>query len=131
MVKRKTIQDVSREIPIYPDPTYRPPPKPVKLPIPEVPRNLSDFYPEMNMDFKENSPFQEGVISVMYQSPAKSYFQEPQKSDSLIDIGRILEKFLLKQTDIDKILKIMQRKVLKGMHYPVTVKEIEEEYLIS
>ena len=40
MVKRKTIKDVSREIPIYPDPTYRPPPKPVKLPIPEVPRRF-------------------------------------------------------------------------------------------
>ena len=24
---RKTIQDVSKEIPIYPDPVYRPPPK--------------------------------------------------------------------------------------------------------
>ena len=28
MVNIKTIQDVSREKPIYPDPTYRPPPKP-------------------------------------------------------------------------------------------------------
>ena len=37
MVTRKTILDVRREIPIYLDPTYRPPPKPVKLPIPKVP----------------------------------------------------------------------------------------------
>ena len=29
MFERKAIQDVSREIPIYPDPVYRPPPKPV------------------------------------------------------------------------------------------------------
>ena len=59
------------------DPTYRPLPKLVKLPIPEIPRSLSDFYPEISMDFKENSPFQEGVISEMYQRPDKSYFQEP------------------------------------------------------
>ena len=39
MVKRKSIQDVSREIPIHPDPTYRPPPKPIKLPISKVPRS--------------------------------------------------------------------------------------------
>ena len=39
MVKRKTIQDVNREIPMYPDPIYRPPPKPTEIPIPEVPRN--------------------------------------------------------------------------------------------
>ena len=45
MVKRKTIQDISREIPMYPDPVYRPPPNPVELSIPEVPRNISDLYP--------------------------------------------------------------------------------------
>ena len=88
MVKRKTIQDVSREIPIYPDLTCRPPAKPVKLPILEVPRSLLDFDPEINMDFKENSPFQEDVISETYQRPDKSYFQEPQNwIVSLIQTG--------------------------------------------
>ena len=38
--------------------------------------------------------------------------------------------FLSKQADIDKILKIIQRKVLKGTHLPVTVKEIQAGYLI-
>ena len=30
VIDRKIIQDVNKEIPIYPDPVYRPPPKPVK-----------------------------------------------------------------------------------------------------
>ena len=51
--------------------------------------------------------------------------------ESLINTGRQVQKFLLKQADIDKILKIIQRKVLKGMHLPVTVKEIQAGYLIS
>ena len=29
---------------------------------------------------------------------------------------------------MDKILKIIQRKVLKGTHLPVAIKEIQEEY---
>ena len=33
--------------------------------------------------------------------------------------------------DIDKILEITQRKYLKGMHLPITVKEIQAGYLIS
>ena len=37
----------------------------------------------------------------------------------------------MKQADIDKILKIIQRKVLKRMHISVTVKEIQAGYLIS
>ena len=50
---------------------------------------------------------------------------------SLINTGRLVQKFLLKQADIDKILKIIQRRILKGTHLPVTVKEIQVGYLIS
>ena len=39
--------------------------------------------------------------------------------------------FVLKQADIDKIFKIVQRKVLKGTHLPVTVKEIQAGYILS
>ena len=117
MVKKKTMQGVSREIPIYPDSTYRPPPKPVELPIPEVPRSLSDFYPEIYMDFEKHSPFQEGVISEMYQRPDNSYFQEPQELDSLINTGKLVQKFLPKQADMDQILKIIQRKFSKEHIY--------------
>ena len=42
-----------------------------------------------------------------------------------------MQKFLTKEADKDKILKIIQRKVLKGTHLPVTVKEIQAGYLIS
>ena len=86
---------------------------------------------DINKDFKENSPYQEGVTSETYQRPNRSYFQEPLELESLISTGKLVQKFLLKQADIDKILKIIQRKVLKGMHLPVTVKEIQAGYLIS
>ena len=116
---------------MYPDPTYRPPPKPVELPIPEVPRSISDFDPDINIVFEEISPFLQGVISEMYQRADKSYFQELQELDSLINTSRLVQKFLPKQADIDKILMITQRKVLKGTHLPVTVKETQAGYLIS
>ena len=53
MVQRKTIQVISREIPRYPDLIYRAPPKPTGTPIQEVPRNVLDLDPEINIDFKE------------------------------------------------------------------------------
>ena len=102
IIKGKTTQDVSKKIPIYTDPVYRPPPKPVKLPIPKVPRSLLDLDPEINTNF-ENSPFREGVISEMYQRPDKSYFKEPQTLDSLINTVRLVQMFLPKQADIDKM----------------------------
>ena len=36
-----------------------------------------------------------------------------------------------KQTDIDKILEIIRKKVLKGTHLPLMIKEIQAGYLNS
>ena len=43
----------------------------------------------------------------------------------------LIHKFLPKQADIDKILHKIQRKVLKGTHLPVEIKEIKAGYLHS
>ena len=75
--------------------------------MPQIPRSLSDIDPELNTDFEDNSPFQDHVILEMYQRPDKSYFQEPQELECLINTGRPVQKFLMNQADIDKILKII------------------------
>ena len=49
----------------------------------------------------------------------------------LVNTERIVQKYLPKQTDIDRILKVIQRKVLKGTHLPITIKEIQAGYLNS
>ena len=86
---------------------------------------------DINIDFKENSPFQEGVILVAYQRPDKSFFQEPWELQSLVNTNNLRQKSLPKQPNIDKILKVIQRKVLKGTHLPVEIKEIQAGYLNS
>ena len=86
---------------------------------------------ELNLDIEENSPFQEGVISELIQRPDKSFFQNPEKLEDIIDTNKLVYKFLPKQVDIDKILHIIQRKVLKNTHLPVEIKEIQAGYLHS
>ena len=93
--------------------------------------SVENFNSDINLDFKENSPYQEGVISVTFQRPDKSFFQDPNKLDNLINMGNLIQKFLLKQADIDKIFKVVQRKVLKGTHLPAEIKEIQARYLNS
>ena len=80
---------------MYPDLIYRPPATPTEIPLQEVPRNL--LHMDIIMDFKENSTYQEGVISETYQRPDKSYFQEPPELDSLINTGRLVQTFVPKQ----------------------------------
>ena len=48
-----------------------------------------------------------------------------------MNTSNLAQKYLLKQADIDKILNVIQRKVLKGMHLPVKIKEIQAGYLSS
>ena len=86
---------------------------------------------DINLDIEENSPFQEGIISETIQRPDKTFFQKPKSLDDIIDTGNLMHKFLPKQTDIDSILQIIQRKVLKGTHLPTEIKEIQAGYLHS
>ena len=90
---------MSREIPAYTHPIYRPLHKPSEIPLQEIPRKLTELDTDINKDFKENSPYQEAVISEIYQRPDRSYFQEPPELDSLISTGKLVHKFLLKQAD--------------------------------
>ena len=83
----------------------------------------------IDIDFEENSPHQEGIISELYQRPDKTYFQEPKDLESLVNTRNLIQKFLPKQADIDKILQIIQLKVLKGSHLLVMIKEIQAGYL--
>ena len=46
-------------------------------------------------------------------------------------MGNLVKKFLPKQADINRILKVLQRKVLKSTHLPVEIKEIQAGYLSS
>ena len=86
---------------------------------------------DRNVDVEENSPFQEGIISETYERPDTSYVQEPYGFKDLIDTTKLIQKFLPKQMDIDKILGIIKRKGLKGTHLSLTIKEIQAGYLSS
>ena len=61
-----------KDIPFYDDLTYRPPPKPVRIPTSESPENI-DISLELNINFEENSPFKEGEISETYQRSDKFF----------------------------------------------------------
>ena len=92
-------------------------------------QNVDKLFPtnqdtSINLDIEENSPFQEGVISETIQRLDKIFFQNLKRLKDIIDTGNLIHKFLPKQRDIDKILHIIQRKVLKGTHLPVEIKEI-------
>ena len=87
------------DVPFYLGPTYRPPPKLIRYNVPRGQESSqSSHSPEyassdINLDFEENSPFQEGVTSEAYQRLDKSFFQEPQALTDMINTGNIIQCF--------------------------------------
>ena len=71
--------------PPYLQPSLRPPPKPLD--------NLSkkQEVESLKIEIEENSPFQENIISEVYERPDKSYFQEPKELKDIIDTNNIVQ----------------------------------------
>ena len=69
------------DVPFHPGPTYRPPPKPIRSNMTrsqessQSSSSVKNINPDINVDFEENSPFQEGVNSEMFQRPDKHSFK--------------------------------------------------------
>ena len=83
----KSIVEILRSemLPPYLVPQTRPPPKP--------PDNISKKQEaeSLKVEVEENSPFQESIISKVYERPDKSYFQEPIELKDLIDTSNIVQ----------------------------------------
>ena len=74
------------DVPFHPDPLLR---QPIKQNITHEQnlQNEKNISPNINFDFKENSPFQEGIMSKTFQRLEKSFFQNPKELGDLINKG--------------------------------------------
>ena len=80
---------------LHPDPLHRPLPKQQNADkVSPINQNTG-----INLDIKENSPFQEGIISETIQRLDKSFFQNSKRPEDLIDMGDLIHKSLPRQTD--------------------------------
>ena len=77
----------SEMLPPYLVPQIRPPPKP--------PNNLikKKEVESSKIEIEETSPFQESIISEVYERPDKSYFQELTELKDLIDTNNVIQQF--------------------------------------
>ena len=120
------------DVPIYPDLLLRPKHHIKQNLTPEQnSQNVQNINSNINFDFEENSPFQEGIMSETFQRLDKSFFQNPKELGDIIDKKNFIHKYLPKQMDIDKMLEVIEREVLKGTHLPIEIKETQAGYLCS
>ena len=90
------------QVPFYPDPLIEPPPRQPDTKTLDNRRTTLDLGLDINKDFEENPPYQEGIISETYQRPNKSQLLEPPELADLINTNNLVQKYLPKQADIGK-----------------------------
>ena len=93
--------------PIVVPPNDRPPPKP-----PNIGETSPHRGPDLRADNEENSPHQEGIITEAYIAQDQSYLEQPQELIKLVNTSKFVQRHLLWQANINKILNIIKRKVL-------------------
>ena len=86
---------------------------------------------ELNIGFEQNSSQQDGIIWEVYERPGKEYLQDSPELQSQVNSKKLIQRYLPKPADLDKMLKIIHRIILKGNHLPVTVKKIQASCLNS
>ena len=85
------------QISIYQDPPMKSPPRLPDVKMQGDRKITLDLDLEINKDFEENSLYQEGIISEIYQRLDKSQLLEPPELADLINTNNVVEKYVPKQ----------------------------------
>ena len=83
------------DVPFHPDPLLGPK-QAIKqnLTPKQNSQNVQYINPNINFDFKENSPFQEGIMSGTFQRLDKSFFRNPKELGDIIDKKNFIHRYI-------------------------------------
>ena len=82
-------------------------------------------------DTQMEVPFSEGIVEPVFKRPEMSDFEIPPVLEDIIPDGALIHKHLPRQADIDRIMIQINRKYLKKMHLPCSLKDMQAAYMQS
>ena len=105
--------------------------------LPEVTRQYSvcgtgnPNVPQDPFDTQMEVPFAEDTVEPVFKKPEMTDFEIPTVLEEMIPDGSLIHRHLPKQADIDKILTQINRKYLRRMHLPCSLKDMQATYMQS
>ena len=82
-------------------------------------------------DTQMEVPFSEGIVEPVFKRPEISDFEIPPVLEDMIPDGALIHKHLPRQADMDRIMIQINRKYLKRMHLPCSLKDMQAAYMQS
>ena len=76
-------------------------------------------------------PFSEDIVEPVFKRLEMTDFEIPPILEEMILDGTLIHKHLPKQADIDRILTQINRKYLRKMHLPCSLKDMQAAYVQS
>ena len=87
--------------------------------------------PQDPFDTQMEVPFSEDIVEPVFKRPEMTDFKIPPVLEEMIPDGTLIHKHLPKQSDIDKILTQINRKYLRKMHLPCSLRDMQAAYMQS
>ena len=82
-------------------------------------------------DTQMEVPFSEEIVEPVFKRPEISDFEIPPVLEDMIPDGALIHKHLPRQADLDRIMIQINRKYLKKMHLPCSLKDMQAAYMQS
>ena len=82
-------------------------------------------------DTQMEVPFPEEIVEPVFKRPEMTDFEIPPVLEEMIPDGALIHKHLPRQADIDRIMIQINRKYLKRMHLPCSLKDMQAAYMQS
>ena len=83
------------------------------------------------MDTEMEVPFSEEIVEPVFKRPEMTDFEISPVLEEMIPDGALIHKHLPRQADIDRIMIQINRKYLKRMHLPCSLKDMQAAYMQS
>ena len=82
-------------------------------------------------DTQMEVPFSEDIVELVFKRPDMADFEIPPVLEEMIPDGALIHKHLPKQVDMDRILAQINRKYLRRMHLPCSLRDMQAAYMQS
>ena len=82
-------------------------------------------------DTQMEVPFSEDIVEPVFKRPDMADFEIPPVLEEMIPDGALIHKHLPKQVDMDRILAQINRKYLRRMHLPCSLRDMQAAYMQS
>ena len=89
--------------------------------------DAAQYDPLMDTD----SPFDDALVEIEYRRPDNNDFKIPPSLEKQLEQGRLAQDDLPKQIAIDRVMRRINRKVLRQTHFPLTLRDLQAAYLES